>query len=56
MKSEILVKSTAKLDEEVQDEIQDTDKDMSEIIDAELQRTGVSGCNTPDNGENQEEV
>lgn len=56
MKSEILVKSTAALEKEIIEDMKVEEKDISEIIDEELRRTGVSGCDSPDNEQNKEEV
>jgi len=56
VKSEILVKSTAKLDQEVEEDIKCEDKSISEILDEQVQRDGVSRSDTADNAENKKEV
>lgn len=57
VKSEILVKSTAKLDAEVKDDLTKDDKSIAEILDnEELQRGGISRCDTADNEADKKEV
>lgn len=55
MKSEILVKSTAGLDAEIEEEMKSEDKSLGEILDAEVRPDRVPRSSLEDNGESKEE-
>lgn len=55
MKSEIFVKSTADLSKEVDElDAKADDKSISEILDEQLRRDGISGSHPTDNEQYQE--